>query len=158
MTSPLVYVALLGMFVTFSVVVGVIVLRFTTVIQQMKRSESLDRSEWMRQVDESHIAAFTNAMQALREVQERVADSQAGMFNRTMDMVHGPQRPETADETLAVDDEKYDARTNWGNDEDEDVLLMRDPTDDDLDFGLANQRNSEPSTVVIRPGETLVPQ
>lgn len=158
MSESLAYIALIALFLVFSVTLAVIVLRFTAVLQQMKRADSMDRSELMRELDLSHTQAFTNAMSALGDVQARVVESQVGMFNRTMDMVHGPVKEDA--ETVAGDNAGLDMRMLDGELRDEDdPMRYFDPTDDDewLDPTRDMMPDHGPRAVSVRPGETLVP-
>lgn len=155
------YVALTVLFGIFAIVLAVIVLRFTNVMQQMKRADSMDRVELMRTIDESHVQAFANAMSALGQVQDRVINSQTDMFNRTMDMVHGPAQTVIDNkEAYATDSERLEPRAAWQSEDEGDLTMQfSDPTDEDDWFGLTSdvQGDTGPRTVSVRPGESLVP-
>lgn len=161
MTNPLLFIGVLVLAGVFSVTLAVVVLRFLSVMQQIQRSNAMDRSELMREIDASHVQAFTNAMSALGDVQGRVVDSQTAMFNKTMDMVHGPvEVAQKNDEAYAVDSPRVDMRTPWqANDDTNDLTSYIDPTDEDEWLGLAGdvRNDTGPRTVSVRPGETLVP-
>lgn len=160
MTNWLIFASIIALAVVFAVVVAVITLRFLTVMQQMKRADSMDRSELMRELDTSHVAAFSNAMTALGEVQNRIAETNMAMFNRTMDMVHGPvAEPEKNGQPYATDSPTMDMRAAWQPDDEDDDMRFADPTDEDawLKLGSDVQQGMEPRAVSVRPGETLVP-
>lgn len=157
----LIYVSVVALAVVFGLLVAIITLRFLNVLAQMKQSDSRDRVELMRELDQSHVQAFTNAMTALGDIQTRVYESNMTMFNRTMDMVHGPATSADQTTAYAVDDPSLDARPAWMPDDDGDgIEQMIDHTDDDEWLGLAGDIAHDDvngRAVSVRPGETLVP-
>lgn len=157
----LIFISVVVLAVVFALLVAVITLRFLNVLNQMKQSDSRDRVELMRELDQSHVQAFSNAMTALGDIQSRVYESNMAMFNRTMDMVHGPATPPDQTTTFAVDDPTLDNRPAWAPDDDGDgIEQMIDHTDDDEWLGLAGDISHDDMNgraVSVRPGETLVP-
>ena len=147
----------------FAVIIGVITLRFLNVLTQIKRSDSFDRQEMMRELDQSHVAAFDNAMTALERVSERISTTHTEMFNRTMDAVHGPQHQPDDGQPYKVDDPRLDLRPPWApNDDEDDSYIYADPTDTLMpeptvvDVTEPNRDNGH--AISVRPGEGLIPQ
>lgn len=154
------FVAIVLLAVVFSVIIGVITLRFLTVIQQMKRADSMDRAELMHAIGESNGQAFQAALTGLSKVHESVIEDQIAMFNRTMDMVHGPQHPPTDPQPYAVDAPNMDMReSNRPTDDDDGIEQYIDPTDEDVWLRLTRDvvTSQEPWTASVRPGESLIP-
>src|SRR4051812_22159777 len=83
---------ILAIFFLFVAALSLVVLRFSAVISQMLKQQSVDKRELLRDIDMSHQRAHENAMDALRRIHERTHQDQLDMFSRTMDMVHGPQQ------------------------------------------------------------------
>lgn len=147
----------------FAVIIGIITLRFLNVLTQIKRSDSFDRQEMMRELDQSHVAAFENAMTALERVSERIASTHTEMFNRTMDAIAGPQNPPEPGTAYKVDDPKLDMRPPWMPDDDSDrAYIYADPTDelepDPVAVEVTEPDRDNGHAVSVRPGEGLIPQ
>lgn len=154
------FVVVIVLAITFGVIVGVITLRFLSVIQQMGRAQSMDRVEFMRSIDEANVHAFTNAMTALQDIHTRVSDDLVTQFNRTMDMVHGPQQTQQDGQAYTVDQPNMDMREQGQpSDDDDGMMEYQDPTDDDTWLRLTGDvlTNGEPRTVSVPPGGSLVP-
>lgn len=150
------FVAIVALACVFAVVVGVIVLRFTKVIADMKQADLRGQERIIDALDRSHVQAFGDAMTALRDVQDRVVASQTSMFDRTMDMIHGPQTP--LEQQATEDKPNLDMRTSWQPDDDgRDEFMYVDPTDFDVQLGIGQQVNGEPHSTMVRPGESLTP-
>jgi hypothetical protein len=107
-------------------------------------------------------------MAAMERVSERVTANQTGMFERTMDMVHGPQRQPEPGKEYSVDDPRLDARPAWMPNDDQDTsYLYADPTDDlepdppshdPTPEGEPRPDLSNGYAVNVRPGEGLIPR
>jgi hypothetical protein len=150
-------IAVVVVAVVMAVVLGVVVLRFTVLLRQLLDSVRLDRREYAQRLEEAHSQAFGSAMSALEGVSERVAASQAALFERTVDMVAGPQQPQSS-EPLAVDAPSLDARPAWMPDDEFDYLgLGLDPTDETMPEPRLEPEGNAHRAVMTRPGEGLLP-
>lgn len=155
-----VFVAIIALSVVFAVIIGVVVLRFLTVIQQMKRADSMDRSELMHAIGETHGQAYQAALLGLEKVHSNVIADQMAMFTKTMDMVHGPQTPEQDGQPYVVDQPNMDLReAGQPSDDDDGMREYQDPTDDDvwLKLGSDVMQDRGPRTVSVPPGGSLIP-
>lgn len=128
----------------------------------------------LRDIDLSHERAFTNAMTALGRIYEKSHTDQMTMFDKTMDMVHGPQSDGTNPQAvaMAVDDPRMDARPAWmpNDDQENGGLIYSDPTDellpDEAIWGNGHLTaedgdgvvgdESQGFAVTVRPGEGLL--
>lgn len=139
--------------VLFALVTALVVLRFMFLARQMLDSLRLDRQG----LDAARASAFTDAMAALEHVTASVSAQQARMFERTVDMVAGPQGSAQA-VPLAVDDPSLDARARWIPDDEFDYSgLGIDPTDDDMPLPRIEPEGNEHRATMVRPGEGLAP-
>jgi hypothetical protein len=126
--------------------------------RQMVDSMRMDRQESATRLDAAHATAFTDAMTALELVTERVTAQQTSMFERTVDMVAGPQGPTSADAAFAVDNPSLDARARWVPDDEFDYTSLGiDPTDDDMPLPRLEPEGNEHRATMVRPGEGLMP-
>lgn len=158
--EALTFITICVLALIFACVVAVLVLRFTAVLQQMQRTMTQERHEYARQVDESNVHAFNNAMTALEAIQTRISDNQVTMFNRTMDMVHGPQRTDDQQE-FAADAPQAENRPAWIDDDGlESKWLYVDPTDLTDPTPPIEPTGEEANghrAISVRPGEGLIP-
>ena len=140
--------------VLFAATVVVVVLRFMYLVRQMVDSMRLDKVEQATRLDQARSAAFQDAMTAL----QRVTEAQSRAFERTVDMVAGPQERLAQDVPFAVDDPSLDARARWIPDDEFDYTgLGIDPTDDDMPIPVIQPQGNEHRATMVRPGEGLIP-
>jgi hypothetical protein len=159
---------ILAIFFLFVAALSLVVLRFSAVISQMLKQQSVDKRELLRDIDLSHQRAHENAMDALRRIHERTHQDQLDMLNRTMDMIHGPQQAYEQPGDMAVDSPKMDIRPAWMPDDDAEDggLIYSDPTDEYMPDPPGTGPNPEADRIgpddsmgyarSIRPGESLI--